>query len=286
MPIGPARMPLLEHLSELRMRVVRMVVVVFVFVIIYYFAAPTAIDFLMEPFAEFLDAGELTTLTLFEGFGVRFKVALWMGVVACMPIILWEILAFFLPALKPNERKWFNPTFGAGVGLFIVGTVFCYLVILRPAFQWLIEQSGSFAEVQAQASSFTDSILLFEVGFGLAFELPLVIFYLVLFDIVPYKRLRSSWRVVYIVLLVVSAMVTPDASPVTMLLMFAALVVLYEGSLLVARIALMRRLRRQQKEREELGEDAPELEEGEEAPGAWLRGLFGSHSDDEDEEEA
>ncbi len=62
---------------------------------------------------------------------------------------------------------------------------------------------------------------------------------------VPYKKLRGSWRMVYVVLMVVSAMATPDASPVTMLLMFAALVVLYEGSLLLARLVLANRIKRQ-----------------------------------------
>ena len=68
---------------------------------------------------------------------------------------------------------------------------------------------------------------------------------MVIFDVVPYKKLRGSWRTVYVVLMVVSAMATPDASPVTMLLMFAALVVLYEGSLLIARVVLSRRIKAQ-----------------------------------------
>ena len=170
------------------------------------------------------------------------------------------LLAFFLPALKPSERKWFIPTFAAAVGLFIFGTVFCYLIILDPAFQWLTDQSAGFATVQAQASSFIDTIVKFEIGFGFAFELPLVIFYLVIFDVIPYKKLRGSWRTVYIALMVISAMVTPDASPVTMLLMFAALVVLYEASLLISRIVLSKRIKQQNEdmEREEAEEAAAE----------------------------
>ena len=70
-------------------------------------------------------------------------------------------------------------------------------------------------------------------------------FYLVIFDVVPYKKLRNSWRTVYIALMVISAMVTPDASPVTMLLMFAALVALYEASLLISRIVLGKRIKEQ-----------------------------------------
>jgi sec-independent protein translocase protein TatC len=93
------------------------------------------------------------------------------------------------------------------------------------------------------------------MGFGIAFELPLVVFYLTVFNIVPYKKLRASWRVVYIVLMVVCAMVTPDANPVTMIMMFAAMAVLYEGSLFLSRIVLVRRLAREKREGAD-GDDA------------------------------
>ena len=261
MPIGPARMPLMEHLGELRMRLVRIVVVLLVAVCVFYLAAGTMGQFLLLPIADFLPKSEdgtvsLSFLNAFDPFTVKFKIAFWMSVVATSPIILWQFLAFFLPALKPNERKWFIPTFAAGVALFIFGTVFCYLIILHPAFQWLTAQTSDLGEVLPNAANYVDVIIKFEIGFGVAFELPIVIFYLVIFNIVPYKKLRSSWRFVYIGLMVFSAMVTPDANPVTMLLMFAALVALYEGSLLLARVVLAKRIKKQQEEELALyGED-------------------------------
>ena len=261
MPIDPARMPLMEHLGELRMRLVRIVVVLLVAVCVFYLAAGTMGQFLLLPIADFLPKSEdgtvsLSFLNAFDPFTVKFKIAFWMSVVATSPIILWQFLAFFLPALKPNERKWFIPTFVAGVALFIFGTVFCYLIILHPAFQWLTAQTSDLGEVLPNAANYVDVIIKFEIGFGVAFELPIVIFYLVIFNIVPYKKLRSSWRFVYIGLMVCSAMVTPDANPVTMLLMFAALVALYEGSLLLARVVLAKRIKKQQEEERALyGED-------------------------------
>ena len=261
MPIGPARMPLMEHLGELRMRLVRIVVVLLVAVCVFYLASGTVGQFLMLPISDFLPKGEdgnvdLQFLNAFDPFTVKFKIAFWTAVVATSPVILWQVLAFFLPALKPNERKWFIPTFVAGVALFIFGTVFCYLIILHPAFQWLTAQTSDLGEVLPNAANYVDVIIKFEIGFGVAFELPIVIFYLVIFNIVPYKKLRSSWRFVYIGLMVFSAMVTPDANPVTMLLMFAALVALYEGSLLLARVVLAKRIKKQQEEERALyGED-------------------------------
>ena len=115
-------------------------------------------------------------------------------------------------------------------------------------------------------SSYIDIIIKFELGFGFAFELPLIIFYLVIFDVVPYKKLRGSWRTVYVVLMVISAVVTPDASPITMLLMFAAMVALYEGSLLISRVVLAKRIKKQN---DQLAEE--ERAEAEEAAKAAKR---------------
>ena len=253
MPIGPARMPLFDHLGELRMRLVRIVVCLLIGVCVFYFATPTMGQFLMIPISEYLPKGpdglpSFMAIDPFEAFSTRFKISIWAAIVACSPVILWQLLAFFLPALKPNERKWFIPTFAAAVVLFILGTVFCYCIILNPAFQWLTDQAMGLGTVTPRMASYVDIIIKFELGFGVAFELPLVIFYLVVFNVVPYKKLRDSWRGVYVGLLVFCAIVTPDASPVTMALMFAALIVLYEVSLLLARIVLAGRIKKQNQE--------------------------------------
>lgn len=264
MPIGPARMSLMEHLGELRMRLVRIVVVLLVACVVFYLATPTIAQFLLMPVAQYLPTNEdgqalLNVFGAFDAFALRFQISFWASLVATAPFILWQILAFFLPALKPKERKWFLPTFFAGVALFILGTVFCYLVILNPAFEWLTDQASGFANILPEASKWVDIIIKFEIGFGLGFELPLIVFYLVMFNIISYEKLRKSWRYVYVGLLIFSAMVTPDASPVTMGLMFAALVLLYEISLLVARIALRKRKKAQEEKA------AIEAEEAEEA---------------------
>ena len=92
MPIGPARMPLFDHLGELRMRLVRIVACLFIGVLIFYFAAPTLIQFLLLPIAEYLPKdmqgdAMLYALDPFEAFATSFKVALWASVVKCSPVI-------------------------------------------------------------------------------------------------------------------------------------------------------------------------------------------------------
>jgi sec-independent protein translocase protein TatC len=261
MAVGQARMPLFDHIGELRRRLTIIIVTLLSTSVILYFFAPSLIFLVLQPISSFLPSGEgasmqsiadlnqfFVSLKPLEGFSLKFKVALVFSIVTCCPIWIWQILGFFLPALKPNERKWVIPTFFAAIALFVSGTVFCYFLILNPAFGWLIGQTMDIANVLGDVGEYVNVILLFEIGFGIAFELPLIVFYLTVFNIVPYKKLRASWRVVYIVLMVVCAMVTPDANPITMILMFAAMAVLYEGSLFLSRIVLTRRIARQKSE--------------------------------------
>jgi sec-independent protein translocase protein TatC len=84
------------------------------------------------------------------------------------------------------------------------------------------------------------------LGFGLAFEIPIVIFYLVAFDVVSYRQMRKNWRIAYITLMLIAAIATPDWSPVTMGLLFGALLLLYESSLLLARMLLTKRIAAQE----------------------------------------
>jgi sec-independent protein translocase protein TatC len=241
-------MPLFDHLGELRRRVFISVISLFIAACVLYMVTPQLIQFLIDPIRDYMTANGTDTLVVLDplgGFTIRFKVSFFCSFIVTSPIWLWQIFAFFLPALKENERKWVIPTFSVGVFLFALGMGFCYGIILRPAFQWMMQQSTDIASILPTAQEYLTLIMQFEVGFGIAFELPLIVFYLLVFNIVPYKKLRSAWRTVYVVLLVISAFVTPDASPVTMILMFAAIAPLYELSLLAARIVLNRRIKAQ-----------------------------------------
>ena len=238
-------MPIMDHLGELRRRITIIVVSLLTVAVIVYFATPTLIDLMIDRIEEAMRGGDLYVLTALGGFTIRFKVAMFFAAIICTPIIIWEILAFILPALRPNERRWVIPTVAALVALFYIGMIFCYYVIQPAAFGWLLDQSFEFAQSMPDAEDYLSIYMLLEIGFGIAFELPLVIFYLSILHIVPYKTFRSQWRYIYIGLMILSAVVTPDASPVTMLLMSAALIGLYEIALAIARYVIMARDGRQ-----------------------------------------
>lgn len=235
-------MPLMDHIGELRRRFTIIVVSLLATAVVIYFATPTLIDIMLDPIRSALPDGQnLTVISVLGGFTIRFKVAVFFGFIVCMPIIVWEIMGFILPALRENERKWLVPTVGAMIALFFFGMIFCYVVIQKAAFEWLLAQSYDFANVIADAEDYLGIMMLLEIGFGAGFQMPLVIFYLTVLHVVPYKTFREQWRVVYVVLLTMVAMITPDGSPVTMLLMFAALIVLYEIALAIARQVIMAR---------------------------------------------
>ena len=241
MPIGPARMPLMDHLGELRRRLAIVAVSLLVTSVVVYVATPTLIDIMLDPIRDVFESNELTVLSVLGGFTIRFKVAFFFSLIICTPVIVWEVMGFFLPALKPSERRWVVPTVAAMILLFFLGMGFCYLVIQKPTIGWMVAQSRAIADVIPEAEDFLNIMMLLEIGFGFAFQLPLIVFYLSILHLVPYKTFRSQWRYVYIVLLVISSVVTPDASPVTMILMFAALIALYEIALLIARFVLIAR---------------------------------------------
>ena len=241
MPIGPARMPIMDHLGEFRRRLTIIVVSVIVCSLIVYFATPTLIELMIDQIREAMRGGDLYVFSALGGFTIRFKVAVFFSVIICCPIIIWEIMAFFLPALKPSERKWVVPTVAAMVCLFFLGMIFCFFVVQPAAFGWLLDQTFEFAQSMANAEDYLNIYMLLEIGFGIAFQLPLVIFYLSILHIVPYKTFRQQWRFVYVALMALSAVVTPDASPITMILMFAVLIALYEAALAVARYIIIAR---------------------------------------------
>ena len=225
-------MPLFDHLAEFRRRLTIVIVSVIAAALVVYLATPTLISIMLDPIYAVLPEGsQLTVLSALGGFSIRFKVSLFFGAIMCTPIILWEVLGFFLPALTPDERKWVLPTLAAMVGLFFLGMIFCYF----------IEQITQFATATVNAEDYLSIMMLLEVGFGFAFQLPLIVFYLSILHVVPYRTFREGWRYVYVVLLVLCGVVTPDASPITMVLMYAVMVSLYEVSLAIARHVIVLR---------------------------------------------
>lgn len=255
MPISPKRMPFMGHLAELRKRLTVVIAVVATLAIGGYFFAGQIYTLLVAPLQKVLGDNPAVTLKLLEAMGIRFKLGMWGGVIASSPVIIWEALAFFLPALKPKERKWFVWTFIAAVILFLTGAAFCYFFMLEPSAMWLAGQNGDLFTYMPTGADLVTVSMYFILGFGIAFEVPVVVFYLVYFQVVPYDKLRKNWRVVWVIMATLAAMITPDWSPVTMGALAAAMIALFEGSMALVRILLARKIKAQ---REAYGFDEDE----------------------------
>jgi sec-independent protein translocase protein TatC len=245
MPISPKRMPIMAHLAELRKRLTVVVAVVGVLSIVGYFFADRIFVILTYPMRPYIGDVGAYVFDIMEAMANRFRLGMFAALVVGSPIILYEVLAFFLPALKPKERKWFTWTFVAGVILFIAGVAFSYVFILGRSTEWLVAQSGDTFELLLRAQSAMSFAMWFLAGFGIAFEVPVVVFYLVYFRVVPYATLRKNWRTVWVAIVVIASMITPDWNPWSMLALSGTMIVLFEGSMALVRVLLARKIKAQ-----------------------------------------
>ncbi|MBN2839647.1 MAG: twin-arginine translocase subunit TatC [Coriobacteriia bacterium] len=245
MPITPKRMPFMGHLNELRKRLTVVAIVLSILTLVGYLFSDEIFMLLVAPMRPVIGDQSAYVFDILEAMSNRFRLGLFGAIVVGSPIISYEALAFFLPALKPKERRWFMWTFVASVVLFLAGVAFCYFFILEPSTLWLVEQSGETFELLLRAQSAMTFAMWFLAGFGLAFEVPVVVFYLVYFRVVPYSVLRKNWRVVWVIIVIVASMITPDWNPWSMLALSGAMVALFELSMLLVRIMLARKIKAQ-----------------------------------------
>lgn len=180
-----------------------------------------------------------------EVFGVMMDITLYGGIGLASPFILFFIGQFVFPALKKKERSWLLQGIGIGAGLFILGVAFCYFLLMKVtlfATAEIAEWMG-FATEQWRAGEYISFMCKFLIGMGISFELPVLLLTLVKLGILSYQRMASFRSYMVVILLIISALVTPTGDPFTMIIMAAPLYVLYEASILVAWIWHRRELR-------------------------------------------
>ena len=180
----------------------------------------------------------LVALTVLEPLLVKFRVAFVFGLVLAFPWLLLQALLFVSPALSQREARYVLPLAALSVVLSVAGVVFGYTLVLPTSTRWLLNQAGTVMSVQITALSYVSYAVWFLAAIAATFQTPLVVLSLIGLRVVSYTKLRQQWRTVYLVIVVLSTMVTPDWSPITMGLVAAAMAALYEFSLLLARIVL------------------------------------------------
>ena len=231
------RMTYLQHLEELRRRVIVCFVALVAAVAVCWFFAWDILHVLERPAGHIV----LNYMKPMEPFLVRFKLALYGGVLLALPVILFEVMAFLSPALKKNERKYTVIVMVMFVLFFGLGVVIGYYIILPVGIKWLLNFAGGQMRPVISASEYVTFTGWFMLAVGISFETPMFIWMLVVLRVLTPEQLRKQWRWAYLVILVFAAIITPDWSPVTMLLVAIPMIILYEISILLAKFTTRKR---------------------------------------------
>ncbi len=229
-PEDDLHLSLRDHLVELRKRLKWAVIFLGLgFCASYYWSQPI-FHFLMRPVLKALPEGEkaLHFSSSVEPFLIYLKVALYAGLFIAGPAILWQLWAFVAPGLYRKEKRKILPFVVSATAFFIAGSAFCYLVILPPAFEFLIGSAGPDIKPMLMMDDQLSLVMMLIIAFGLIFELPLILTFLAMIGLVDYKFLGKYRRHAIILNTIIAAIITPTGDPFNLALMAVPMMLCYE----------------------------------------------------------
>ena len=238
--IDESQAPLIDHLVELRGRLVRCVIALAVGFAIGLYFADDVYGFLVRPLESAFPPGEgkLIYTQLYEAFVVELKVAFFAGFCMTFPIIANQLWAFVAPGLYANEKKAFLPFLFATPVLFAAGASLAYYIVMPTAFKWFLGFEGVTGGVPLEAlpaaGSYLSLVMQFILAFGISFLLPVLLLLLNRAGIVSREQLAGARRYVIVGVVAIAAIITPP-DPGSQLLLAVPLLLLFEGSLLIMR---------------------------------------------------
>ncbi len=244
--IDETQAPLLDHLIELRTRLLRAIMALGVAFAVCFYFADEIFGFLVQPLTGAFPEGEgrLIYTKLYEAFFVEIKVALFAAFFVSFPIIANQLWAFVAPGLYVREKKAFLPFLIASPVMFTLGAAMAYFVVMPLAFTWFLgfegERGGLKMEALPGTGDYLSLVMQFILAFGISFLLPVLLMLLNRAGIVTRDQLVSARRYVIVGVFLLAALITPP-DVVSQLLLAAPLLLLFEGSLVLMRITEKRR---------------------------------------------
>jgi sec-independent protein translocase protein TatC len=237
-----SRMPLVEHLRELRSRLVKSSLALVAGIVVAYVFFPEIFRFLQRPYcalppARRFGGGDCRLLVtgVLDQFLIRMKVSLLAGALLSAPVWLWQLWAFVTPGLHPRERRWALPFVTASLALFAAGAAFSY-VTLDKGLEFLLGIGGQGVTTLLTVDKYLSFVTLMLLAFGVSFEFPVLMIFLNIVGVTPTHKLRKWRRAMFFGLSVFAAVITPSQDPFTFLAMWIPLCVFYELVILFGRI--------------------------------------------------
>jgi sec-independent protein translocase protein TatC len=226
------QMTLVEHLDELRNRIIVSVAVLVVACGLCFWQNHLLIHIANQPLPDGLKP---ITFGVTEPFMTTMKISIYAGILIALPVLLYQAYAFLLPAMKPTERRVVLPFLVLVPVLFIAGVVFSYFVVVPAATKFLLHFNEGEFNIQVRASNYYSFLITTLIALGLVFQVPMGIVALTRLGIMTPQQLSHNRRYAYLILSIV-AMLLPGTDPVTMLIELAPLLALFEFSLILARL--------------------------------------------------
>jgi len=226
------QMTLVEHLDELRNRIIVSAAVLVVACGLCFWQNHLLLEIANEPLPSGLKP---ITFGVTEPFMQTLKISIYGGILIALPILLYQAYAFLLPALKPTEKRIMLPFLLLVPGLFVGGVVFSYFVVVPAALDFLLHFNRDQFNVELRASEYYSFLIVTLIALGLVFQVPMGIVALTRLGIVTPRQLSRNRRYAYLALAIV-AMLLPGTDPVTMMIELAPLLALFELSVILARI--------------------------------------------------
>ena len=226
------RLTLVDHLTELRSRLVVSMFAFGVALTLCFWQNDVILEIVNKPLP-----GDKQPITfgVTEAFTTTFTNAAYAAILISLPVLLYQVYAFVLPAFSPDERRLAFPLLLMVPFLFIGGVVFCYYVVLPPAVDFLLNFNADEFRTEVRARDYYSFATLTMVAMGLGFQMPIGILAAVKLGVTTVEKLRRNRRYAVLVIAVLAALL-PTIDPVTMLLEMVPLLLLYEFSIILARI--------------------------------------------------
>lgn len=241
-PIDDDKMTLMEHLLELRKRLIWIVGSLLVATLLSMIFVVPILQMITRPLSELGKVPQALGPT--DSVGIFFKVSFTMGTALSLPIIIYQCIAFMAPGLYPHEKRAIILTLPGVLILFMVGAVFAYYVLLPVAIAFLQNFLGSVISQDWSIDRYIGFVTRLVFWIGVAFELPLVIALLARTGLVSGPMLLRVWRQAIVIMAVVAAAITPTVDPVNMSIVMGPLLVLYFVSVLLAYLLYRERVAR------------------------------------------